>query len=157
MTCVIGLDLALRTTGYAVVDYDTGGLIDYDLIATHPNGPIEHRLRVIAARVAALVKVWQPLDVWKEDPIAHRSGTTTIRLAMVHGAVATIPNLTINGLNPSAIKRHATGRGNADKTAMIAAARKRWGVTLSADEADAAWVADLGRQISLNHFQGDAS
>ena len=47
-------------------------------------------------------------------------------------------------LSPGTIKKHATGKGNADKAAMIAAARERWpGVKLADDnEADARHIAD---------------
>lgn len=41
----------------------------------------------------------------------------------------------------SSIKKHATGKGNAKKPDMQAAAKERWGVDLSEDEADAAWIA----------------
>lgn len=42
------------------------------------------------------------------------------------------------------IKKHATGRGNADKAAMIAAAVARWPEQLVADDnqADALWILD---------------
>lgn len=44
------------------------------------------------------------------------------------------------------VKQHATGKGNAGKTAMIAAARERLRVAAVDDnEADAIWIADLTR------------
>jgi len=43
------------------------------------------------------------------------------------------------------VKRHATGRGNADKAAMVAAAVARWGGEPTEDEADALWIADAWR------------
>lgn len=49
------------------------------------------------------------------------------------------------GLSPSEIKRHATGKGNASKDMMIAAAREKWPHIRFADdnEADARWLLDL--------------
>lgn len=44
-------------------------------------------------------------------------------------------------INLGSIKKHATGKGNAKKPDMQAAAKARWGVDLSEDEADAAWIA----------------
>ena len=46
------------------------------------------------------------------------------------------------------VKQHATGKGNADKSAMVLAARKRWGYPTSSakgheDEADALHIASL--------------
>ena len=39
-----------------------------------------------------------------------------------------------------AVKKHATGKGNAKKPAMIEAARRRWGEVDDADQADALWL-----------------
>ena len=51
--------------------------------------------------------------------------------------------------NQAVLKRHATGKGNAGKDLMVAAANARWGLTLNEkdndDEADALWVADWCR------------
>jgi Holliday junction resolvasome RuvABC endonuclease subunit len=38
------------------------------------------------------------------------------------------------------LKIHATGKGNAKKPNMQAAAKVRWGIDLGEDEADAAWA-----------------
>lgn len=47
------------------------------------------------------------------------------------------------GRSPAEIKKHATGKGNADKAAVLAAARARWPQVASEDEADALWLLDL--------------
>jgi len=52
------------------------------------------------------------------------------------------------GYSPSEIKKHATGKGNASKSDMLAAARTpaqfvKWGVVAWHDEADALWLLDL--------------
>ena len=46
------------------------------------------------------------------------------------------------------VKKHATGKGNADKTAMLLAAATRWGSWPIADdnEADALWIASALRE-----------
>ena len=50
------------------------------------------------------------------------------------------------GLPVGSVKRHATGHGAASKTAMRAAASRRWGVACQTDdEADALWIADTLR------------
>jgi Holliday junction resolvasome RuvABC endonuclease subunit len=50
------------------------------------------------------------------------------------------------GYSPTEIKKHATGKGNANKAAMIAAARERFGYEGKDDnEADAIWLLDLAR------------
>lgn len=49
------------------------------------------------------------------------------------------------GYSPSEIKKHATGKGNASKEAMVAAAVKRWPdlEVLDDNHADALWLLDL--------------
>ena len=45
--------------------------------------------------------------------------------------------------SPGAIKKHATGKGNANKAAMIDAANARFGQVCGDNEADALWLLDL--------------
>lgn len=50
-------------------------------------------------------------------------------------------------LNPTAIKKFATGSGAADKAQMVAAARTQLGVDVADDnQADALWVLELTKQ-----------
>lgn len=146
---IVGLDLSLRCSGWARLDYETGDLFDAGVITTDTRDPIDVSLRSIAAAVRDVCR--DAADVFVEQPIAYRSGTTTITIAMVHGAVlASLPTVPVVALGPTEVKRHATGRGNADKDAMRVAAARRWGELLPSDEADAAWVADLGRQLLID-------
>jgi Holliday junction resolvasome RuvABC endonuclease subunit len=52
------------------------------------------------------------------------------------------------GLSPSEVKKVATGKGNANKDAMIAAAVKRWPDRKIGDdnEADALWILELAKE-----------
>lgn len=58
------------------------------------------------------------------------------------------------GLPVGTIKKHATGKGNANKNDMMARADMRFGKVKNADQADALWVLDLGlKQLpELKHF-----
>jgi len=47
------------------------------------------------------------------------------------------------GYSPPEIKKHATGKGNADKVAMLDAARAKWPTVEDDNEADALWLLDL--------------
>lgn len=50
------------------------------------------------------------------------------------------------GVPVGTVKKRATGKGNASKEAMIAAAEARWGVAVSSDnEADALWIGETWR------------
>lgn len=50
------------------------------------------------------------------------------------------------GVSPSEIKKLATGKGNANKEAMITAARARWPECGDDNEADARWVLEFARR-----------
>ena len=52
------------------------------------------------------------------------------------------------GFAPSEVKKHATGKGNAPKDAVVAAARARWGneAIRDSNEGDARWILDLATQ-----------
>jgi Holliday junction resolvasome RuvABC endonuclease subunit len=51
--------------------------------------------------------------------------------------------LAYRGYSPSEIKAHATGKGNASKAAVIAAAIAKFGAVKDDNQADALWLLDL--------------
>ena len=52
------------------------------------------------------------------------------------------------GYSPTEIKRHATGKGNSNKAAILSAAKARWTDRVIGDdnEADALWLLDLAQR-----------
>lgn len=51
------------------------------------------------------------------------------------------------GYSPSEVKAIATGKGNAGKPLVLAAALAKWGpVVLTTDQADALWILELARR-----------
>lgn len=55
-------------------------------------------------------------------------------------AAAGVPILPVQ---PAEVKKHATGKGNANKDLMVATAARRWNNVNSFSEADAAWLAHI--------------
>jgi Holliday junction resolvasome RuvABC endonuclease subunit len=129
---VIGLDLSLTGTGIAYADGTTTTVktrtIDGD-----------HRLLHIVEAIGEAITLGARLAVIEDLPKhAHAAGIT----GMVHGAVrlslieAGLPYVLV----PAAtLKAYATGKGNADKTAMALAAFKRGGVEFTDDNCCDAW------------------
>ncbi|TWA97534.1 hypothetical protein FBZ96_106593 [Bradyrhizobium stylosanthis] len=70
---------------------------------------------------------------------------------MLGAAVLTCERLALpwSMLHLSKLKKHATGKGNAKKPEMQAAAKARWGKDLGEDEADAAWAGAYGLDSDL--------
>ena len=94
---------------------------------------------------------WQPSNavryryVWN---LLARGGATV-------AAVCEERRVPYGGQPVATVKRTATGKGNADKQAMVEAAALRWWISTpgypccSEDEADALWVAEtLRREVS---------
>jgi len=100
--------------------------------------------------LSMLLEPWADADVALcYEEVRHHAGTDAAHV--YGGIVAVIQSWCEDAQVPyaaapvSTVKRHATGRGNADKAAMVAAAVARWGGEPTEDEADALWIADAWR------------
>lgn len=157
---VLGLDLASGTSGVVLVDLETGEIFERDYIAATASWHVSRRVQYIAGALVQWITEPRVVDIWAEN-----YGTRYVHVAAAMGRMHQAVAQTIVDhspldrridqafglLAPKAIKVHATGRGGATKAEMIAAARRRWPRLVDAtdDEADAAWVADLG----ASHFR----
>lgn len=143
---VLGLDLSLTSTGWALVDergqYDVG-------IVSPPEG--EKHLEL---RLASLVKALRPYVpqadiVVVEQPFSGMNGTTG---AMVFGGAAVligIEEAPMVVVPPTSLKKYAFGKattlGTSTKTASVVSARERLKYQgYSDDETDALWLAHVG-------------
>jgi crossover junction endodeoxyribonuclease RuvC len=157
--CVLGLDLAMTRTGYALVAEDSGRIVRVGEITTNPTNPHEQRLLHIATQVVALVDAYEPYAIFAEDAIGVGGRMrTAITIGKVHGAVLAAlarRDMSVGYWSPGEIKKAATGNGNASKAEMILAARDRWDgvdISISDNEADALWCAELGRLHIERHI-----
>ena len=88
--------------------------------------------------------------VFAYEDVKRHLGT---RAAHVYGALEGLVVLrahdigaTVMPLGVTAIKKHATGRGNASKDEMLAAAKAKWPHCKTHDEADALWILSLAME-----------
>lgn len=92
-----------------------------------------------------LRETYKPARVGYEQP-GHFAGKSAADVIL--GVVAHVQawcervELPYLGIPVARVKKHATGRGNADKPAMVAAARAKWApyVVTNDNEADALWI-----------------
>jgi Holliday junction resolvasome RuvABC endonuclease subunit len=103
-------------------------------------------------RVADLVTECTPSLIVYESPFFRGNGTRiTFGLAAVIELVAARRELPINEVRPTEIKKHITGKGNADKAAVMKAVRERGFRPTDDNAADAialahfAWTNLIGR------------
>lgn len=147
MTSVVGLDLSLTATGIATDDGVTR-------IRTRPdefNNPEErrHHIAVLATDPNLIFSDTRRCLFVVEDVPTH-AAHAIVPLAMLHGVVRNELDDWSHPfalMTPPALKKLATGKGNANKTEVVVAARDRLGYDGTDDnEADALWLREAGRQ-----------
>ena len=149
---ILGLDLSIAATGAAWQMPECSPVAQSWKM---PSGEGDYRLVRIASAVQSVAADGAFLAVIEDLPThAHSAGIT----GMVQGAVRVelirlgVPYALVA---PATLKKFATGKGNADKTAMALAACKRAGMEFADDNAcDAAWLWWAG-MVALGHPQFD--
>lgn len=139
------LDLSLTRTGWARRRH--GDVSHGVLTSSHGPAEPEQRLDDLGLQIARLAA---DADLVAIEGLSYGSRGSTLdqvhalhwhaRLVLHRSAIPTAV------VPPAVIKRYATGRGNADKQAMLAAAIKRLGYTTDQpddNESDALWLLAL--------------
>ncbi len=151
-TTIIGLDLSLTGTGIAVCTRgDATSRIVWDVRKVATKGLTgTARLIVIRDAVRRELEVWNPAAVYLEGYAYGRHNKAAeigelggvIRVMLAEALVPWAP------LAPKTVKKYATGKGNAEKDEVLAAAIRRLGYErASNDEADALWIAAVGHAL----------
>lgn len=146
MIRVCGLDLSLERTGYAAVA-DNG----YTSVGTVAAGGRRgvSRLIHIRDRITDIIRGVNFWDLILIEDLPHGARNNAAGpLGELHGVIKVA--LYEEGISyvlvpPATLKKYATGRGNADKIAVVTAAVRRasYGGEDS-NEADALWLAHIG-------------
>ena len=119
---VLGIDPAIRTTGYGVIELTPSGkckILDCGVIANSPKLPHTECLRRLYGGIEELVSLWHPDFAALEEPFVGKNAKTAIILGMARGGI--LSALVNHGIpafayNPSVAKRAAAGHGGADKS-----------------------------------------
>jgi len=145
MTCIIGIDPG-TSCGWAVYDGTwTSGVWDLKPNRFEGGGMRFLRLRKY---LRELILTTHPEALYYEEVRRHM-GTDA---AHIYGGILAIIEsecevmaLPYAGVPVGKVKKFATGKGNASKADMIAAAKERWrGWEGDDNEADARWIAAAG-------------
>jgi len=146
VTAILALDLSLTATGYATSD---DGVSAQGVLSAPPSWREGRRLDRLVDMIDGLLSCWPDIVVIEDIPMHAKSAGLT---AQLHGAVKMhghrvgwpLPVL----VPPATLKKFATGKGNADKTAMVVAARDRLGYDgLDNNVADAMWLREVGAHL----------
>ena len=133
---IVGVDPSLSSTGVALAD-DT-----FATISTSAKGP--KRLEAIRDQ---LLKLADGCDIVVIEGYSMGSHQGSHQLGELGGVLrlalweAGIPYVEVA---PTRLKKWATGKGNAPKDQVLAKAARRWAGVSNNDEADAAWLRDMG-------------
>ena len=149
-TKVLGIDLATQC-GWAVLNAD-GTRIDsgsWSCKVLRGEGPsfryvrFKRYLRDLVAAHPGAILVYEKVERHIGADAAHVYGAFEAALQEVCDDLKVV----YRGHGVGTIKKTATGKGNAKKPEMIAAANARWAphVVGDADEADALWIAETER------------
>ncbi len=127
---ILGIDPAIRTTGYGVIRADSAAsfeILDCGVIANSPRLAHTECLRRLAGGIRELVQTFKPACASIEEPFVGRNANTAIILGMARGAILTAlaeNSVSVYAYSPRTAKRSAVGTGAATKlqVAMLVAA-----------------------------------
>ncbi|MBR4107102.1 MAG: crossover junction endodeoxyribonuclease RuvC [Akkermansia sp.] len=141
---VIGIDPAIRNTGYAVLegDFRTPRALDYGTLSLPQRMPQSECLLAIHEHVCSLIETWQPDELAIEGIIYVQSHRTAISMGSARCATvlaAARHGLKIMEYPPTCIKLATVGRGSAGKqqVAFMMRALLQLSETPAPDAADA--------------------
>ena len=125
---VLGIDVGLAITGWAVLDVLKPGKIavmDYGYLETKSTRPLQDRLNYIYIKLKEIIVKYNPQKIGIEELYFHATGSglpryskSIIATSQSRGLIfllAAQHNIHINEYNAKTIKLTATGYGNAEK------------------------------------------
>lgn len=145
---VVGIDPAIRNTGYAVIEGDSrdARALEYGTLHLPQNRPQSACLLAIHERVSELIARWQPDELAIEGIIYVQSHRTAIAMGSARAATvlaAARAGLRIAEYPPTCVKLATVGRGGALKqqVAFMMRALLQLTETPAPDAADALAIA----------------
>ena len=143
---ILGLDPGSLRTGFGIIDCERGSavLVVQGCIAT-AGGPLADRLRIIHAKVSALIAEHRPHEIAVERVFLSKNADSALKLGQARGAaLAAVPvALGVHEYAARAIKLAVVGVGGAEKTQVAHMVKRLLAIEmrLGADAADALAVA----------------
>jgi crossover junction endodeoxyribonuclease RuvC len=156
---ILGIDPALRTTGYGIIDVESSRLklVDAGVIRCPANRPLERRLEELHRGIQELLGEYQPNCFAIEELYSHYDRpTTAILMGHARGVIflaAATAGLTVQAYPATRIKKTLTGNGHAPKAQMQTAVQLQLGLSRPLEPPD---VADAVA-IALTHHHSMVS
>jgi crossover junction endodeoxyribonuclease RuvC len=156
---ILGIDPALGTTGYGVIDIhgNTIRLVDAGVIRSRPADSLESRLIEIYDGISEIIAELRPTCVAIEELYSHYDRpTTAILMGHARGAILLAVakhDLRVHPYAATRVKKTLTGNGHAPKSQMQMAIKLQLGLSVFPEPAD---VADA-LAIALTHHHNRAA
>ena len=144
---VLGLDPALRKSGWGIIDVvgDRQIHVAHGLIAPSVKGTDGERLATIYDTLEELILAYNPAEFAVEDAYVNKNPSTSLQLGLARGVALLAParhGIPTTVYAPRMVKRVLVGNGNAEKDEVAAIVEETLGVEPEGfDEADALAVA----------------
>ena len=155
---ILGIDPAIRCTGYGVIDMtsaDKASIIDCGVIRNSPKLTHCECLLRLAGGIRELVSTFKPQVASIEQPFFSKNVNTLIILGMARGSILTVlaeNNVPVYAYSPKNAKRAAVGNGSASKeqvAAMMAASFRLNVADIPLDSTDALSLALCHGQVAI--------
>ena len=153
----VGIDLSLASTAVSALNMSTGDLFVHRIKSKGAANASLHdkldRYRTLTHDIASAAVAVSPAVVAIEGAqFATSKDTSAHRRAGVWWRVCDLVQaheIPVIEVPPTTLKKWGTGKGNASKDMVLAAAVRRWpDVITQNDEADAAWLSDIAAYVS---------
>ncbi len=130
---ILGLDPAIRVSGYGVIEFDGGNwrILDCGVIKNTPRMPHSECLRRLFGGVTHLIEGFRPDYASMEEPFAGKNAGTAIILGMARGAIlSALANHGIPAYSymPTKAKKAAVGTGSATKEQVALMMAAQFGI-----------------------------
>ncbi|MEW5954073.1 MAG: crossover junction endodeoxyribonuclease RuvC [Bacillota bacterium] len=117
---IMGVDPGTAITGYGVLEYAGSRfrLVESDCIRTEAGWPLAERLRIIYARLGAILHKYRPAEFAVEQLFFNTNTRTALAVGHARGVVllaAAEAGLVVNEYTPLQVKQAVTGFGRAEK------------------------------------------
>ena len=147
---VIGIDPGTATTGYGVIKEDDNGnfeVLDYGVVSTRPDLPLEKRLKIIFDTISSLIILHKPAIAAVEKLFFKQNVTNAISVGQARGVVLLAfanNGIPVSEYSPAEVKSAVSGYGGAEKSqvqAMVKAILNLDEIPKPDDAADALAIA----------------
>ena len=157
---VLGIDPSLQSTGFGIVEEESGRLVPVAFGVIRPTAklPLHLKLAAIKAELEELIRTYRPAEASIENTFYAQNMKTALVLGQVRGAVLVAVAGTGCGLaeySALEIKKAVTGYGQADKEQVLTMVRSLLGldddrIPLDASDALAAAICHLNARATLD-------